>query len=189
MRKNGSRTRALAPQRRRVAPRFHEGRRAAGGGLVLGFFCRGRPDGARAGAKQTPSYATERLPARGAGQYGDGEVNRLEFGQGVHTALPMVIADELDADWAQMRGALAPAGDQYKDPAFGMQMTGGSGTIAHSWGQYREIGAGARDAVAAAAEQWKVPQNRSAPQGRGDRPGTARRRPTALAAAAEAAGA
>jgi isoquinoline 1-oxidoreductase beta subunit len=84
-------------------------------------------------------------------------VNRLEFGQGVHTSLPMVIADELDADWAQMRAELAPAGDAYKDPAFGMQITGGSGTIAHSFTQYREIGARARAMlVAAAAEQWKV---------------------------------
>jgi isoquinoline 1-oxidoreductase beta subunit len=69
----------------------------------------------------------------------------------------MVIADELDADWAQMRAELAPAGDAYKDPAFGMQITGGSGTIAHSFTQYREIGARARAMlVAAAAEQWKV---------------------------------
>jgi isoquinoline 1-oxidoreductase beta subunit len=84
-------------------------------------------------------------------------VNRLEFGQGVHTSLPMVIADELDADWAQMRAELAPAGEAYKDPAFGMQITGGSGTIAHSFTQYREIGARARAMlVAAAAEQWKL---------------------------------
>jgi isoquinoline 1-oxidoreductase beta subunit len=84
-------------------------------------------------------------------------VNRLEFGQGVHTSLPMVIADELDADWSQMRAELAPAGEPYKDPAFGMQITGGSGTIAHSFTQYREIGARARAMlVAAAAEQWKV---------------------------------
>jgi len=84
-------------------------------------------------------------------------VNRLEFGQGVHTSLPMVIADELDADWAQVRAELAPAADVYKDPAFGMQITGGSGTIAHSFTQYREVGARARAMlVAAAAEQWKV---------------------------------
>jgi isoquinoline 1-oxidoreductase beta subunit len=84
-------------------------------------------------------------------------VNRLEFGQGVHTALPMLIADELDADWTRVRAELAPADAVYKDPAFGMQMTGGSGSIAHSFTQYREVGARARAMlVAAAAQQWKV---------------------------------
>ena len=57
--------------------------------------------------------------------------------------------------WAT--GALAPAGEQYKDAAYGMQMTGGSGSIAHSFTQYREIGAKARAMlVGAAAAQWKV---------------------------------
>jgi isoquinoline 1-oxidoreductase beta subunit len=84
-------------------------------------------------------------------------VNRLEFGQGVHTALPMLIADELDADWTRVRAELAPAAAVYKDPAFGMQMTGGSGSIAHSFTQYREVGARARAMlVAAAAQQWQV---------------------------------
>ncbi len=88
-------------------------------------------------------------------------VNRLEFGQGVHTSLPMLIAEDLDCDWSQMRGELAPAADVYKDPAFGMQMTGGSGSIAHSYLQYREIGARARAMlVAAAADQWKLKPER-----------------------------
>lgn len=85
------------------------------------------------------------------------QVNRLEFGQGVHTALPMILADELDADWSQVRAELAPAADVYKDPLFGIQMVGGSGTIAHSFQQYRELGARTRAMlVAAAAERWKV---------------------------------
>jgi isoquinoline 1-oxidoreductase subunit beta len=85
------------------------------------------------------------------------QVNRLEFGQGVHTALPMMLADEMDADWSQVIAELAPAADVYKDPLFGMQMVGGSGSIAHSFQQYRELGAKTRAMlVAAAAEQWKV---------------------------------
>ena len=84
-------------------------------------------------------------------------VNRLEFGQGVQTSLPMVLADELDADWSQVTAELAPAADVYKDPLFGIQMVGGSGSIAHSFQQYRELGAKTRAMlVAAAADRWQV---------------------------------
>src|ERR1041384_2685532 len=84
-------------------------------------------------------------------------VNRLEFGQGVQTSLPMVLADELDADWSQVVPELAPAANVYKDPVFGIQMVGGSGSIAHSFQQYRELGAKTRAMlIAAAAERWKV---------------------------------
>jgi isoquinoline 1-oxidoreductase beta subunit len=129
---------------------------AAGGGLVLGFFL---PTGGRLAqaAEAKPVYAPNAFLRVAPDNSVTVMVNRLEFGQGVHTALPMVIADELDADWSQMRADLAPAADVYKDPAFGMQITGGSGTIAHSFTQYREIGARARAMlVAAASKQWQV---------------------------------
>src|SRR5437870_4843727 len=84
-------------------------------------------------------------------------VNRLEFGQGVQTSLPMILADEMDADWSQVVAELAPAADVYKDPFFGIQMVGGSGSIAHSFQQYRELGAKTRAMlVAAAADRWHV---------------------------------
>jgi isoquinoline 1-oxidoreductase beta subunit len=84
-------------------------------------------------------------------------VNRLEFGQGVQTALPMILADEMDADWSQVVAELAPAADVYKDPVFGIQMVGGSGSIAHSFQQYRELGGKTRAMlVAAAADRWKI---------------------------------
>jgi isoquinoline 1-oxidoreductase subunit beta len=84
-------------------------------------------------------------------------VNRLEFGQGVHTSLPMVLADEMDADWSQVIAELAPAAEVYKDPVFGIQMVGGSGSIAHSFQQYRELGAKVRGMlIAAAADRWRV---------------------------------
>src|SRR5215217_4091520 len=88
-------------------------------------------------------------------------VNRLEFGQGVQTSLPMILADEMDADWSTVIAELAPAADVYKDPLFGIQMVGGSGSIAHSFQQYRELGAKARAMlVAAAAERWNTTPDR-----------------------------
>jgi isoquinoline 1-oxidoreductase beta subunit len=94
------------------------------------------------------------------------QVNRLEFGQGVQTSLPMILADEMDADWSQVVPELAPAADVYKDPLFGIQMVGGSGSIAHSFQQYRELGAKTRAMlVAAAAEQWKVPADQCRTEG------------------------
>jgi len=84
-------------------------------------------------------------------------INRLDFGQGVQTSLPMILADELDADWSKVRsvhGSNAPA---YVDPVFGMHLTGGSGSIAHSYTQYRELGARTRAMlVSAAAAQWNT---------------------------------
>ena len=134
----------------------------AGGGLVLGFYVAG--GGGRfaraiaADAPPKPVSAPNAFLRIAPDNTVTIQVNRLEFGQGVHTALPMLIAEELDADWTQVRSALAPAGDAYKDPGFGIQMTGGSTAVKHSWQQYREIGARARAMlVAAAAEQWKVP--------------------------------
>ncbi len=85
------------------------------------------------------------------------QVNRLEFGQGVQTSLPMVLADEMDADWTHVVAELAPAADIYRDPVRGIQMVGGSGSIATSFTQYRELGARTRAMlVAAAAQRWNV---------------------------------
>src|SRR4030095_14494715 len=88
------------------------------------------------------------------------QVNRLEFGQGVNTALPMVLEDEMDAEWTQVVPELAPAADVYKDPVFGIQMVGGSGSISHSFQQYRELGAKTRAVwIGAAADRWRFSPN------------------------------
>jgi isoquinoline 1-oxidoreductase beta subunit len=127
-----------------------------GGGLVLGFFVPGTSRFANAQAAK-PTYAPNAFLHIAPDNTVTVVVNRLEFGQGVNTSLPMLIAEELDADWSQVRSELAPAADVYKDPVFGIQITGGSGTINHSFTQYREIGARARAMlVAAAAQQWQV---------------------------------
>ena len=87
-------------------------------------------------------------------------VNKSEMGQGVATSLPMIAADELEADWKQIRFKEAPAGDKYKDPAWGMQLTGGSTSVMHMMEPLRKAGATAREMLlAAAAQTWEVLQS------------------------------
>jgi isoquinoline 1-oxidoreductase beta subunit len=83
----------------------------------------------------------------------------LEMGQGTYTGLATILADELDADWSQVRVESAPANAKlYANLAFGMQGTGGSSGVANSWPQLREAGAKARAMlVMAASNQWHVP--------------------------------
>lgn len=84
-------------------------------------------------------------------------VNRLEFGQGVQTALPMILAEELDADWSLVRSRHGSNDAAYVDPLFGIHLTGGSHSVKNSFTQYRELGARARAMLmSAAAARWKV---------------------------------
>jgi isoquinoline 1-oxidoreductase subunit beta len=84
-------------------------------------------------------------------------VNKSEMGQGVYTSLPMIVADELDADWKNVRMEVAPAADAYKDPAWGTQSTGGSSSIRHMYEPLRKAGAAAREMLLlAAAREWNV---------------------------------
>ncbi|MDD0809454.1 xanthine dehydrogenase family protein molybdopterin-binding subunit [Curvibacter sp. RS43] len=84
-------------------------------------------------------------------------INRLDFGQGVQTALPMILAEELDADWSRVKSVHGSNDPAYIDPVFGMHITGGSGSIAHSFMQYRELGARTRAMlVQAAAARWQL---------------------------------
>jgi isoquinoline 1-oxidoreductase beta subunit len=80
-----------------------------------------------------------------------------EMGQGVLTAIPMLLAEELDADWSKVSVEQAPVDKAYNNPMFGMQVTGGSTTVRAHWEPLRKAGAAAREMlVAAAAAQWKV---------------------------------
>src|SRR5271167_1321932 len=84
----------------------------------------------------------------------------VEMGQGAYTGIATVAAEELDADWTQVRVESAPAdAKRYANLAFGtIQGTGGSSAMANSWTQLREAGGKARAMLlAAAAKEWKVP--------------------------------
>ena len=83
---------------------------------------------------------------------------QVEMGQGVYTSIPMILAEELDADLAQVTLEHAPPNDKlYGNPVFGLQVTGNSNSIRAFWKPLRNAGAGARAMlVQAAAQQWQV---------------------------------
>jgi isoquinoline 1-oxidoreductase beta subunit len=87
-------------------------------------------------------------------------VKHVEMGQGTYTGLPTLVAEELDADWSQIRAEGAPAdAEQYNNLFWGpAQGTGGSTALPNSYEQLRKAGAAARAMlVAAAAAKWNVP--------------------------------
>ena len=84
-------------------------------------------------------------------------VDRSEMGQGVATALPMLLAEELEADWNKIAIEFAPAAEVYFNPDFGAQGTGGSSSVRVAFTPLRQAGAAAREVlISAAAQQWKV---------------------------------
>ena len=84
--------------------------------------------------------------------------DRAEMGQGVYTALPMLLAEELGADLDSIRIEFAPPGDAYINNLMGGQVTGASSSVRDAWPKLRKAGAQAREMlIAAAAKQWDVP--------------------------------
>jgi isoquinoline 1-oxidoreductase beta subunit len=83
-------------------------------------------------------------------------INHLEMGQGVNTAMAQLIAEELECDWTKIKSVSAEVDPVYNSP-MGVQMTGGSTSIATTWVQYRTIGANMREMLRqAAAKRWGV---------------------------------
>ena len=82
-------------------------------------------------------------------------VDESEMGQGVWTALPMIIAEEMELDWSKIQVIQAPVD---KD-RFGNQGTGGSASVRASWKKLRKAGAVAKEMlIEAAARKWSVPK-------------------------------
>jgi isoquinoline 1-oxidoreductase beta subunit len=87
-------------------------------------------------------------------------VGNSEMGQGVLTALSMIIADELEADWSRVQVKQAPAADAFKNPIIGGQVTVASASVRGFYEALRKAGAAGRAMlIKAAAETWKVPED------------------------------
>ena len=126
----------------------------AGGGLIVGFTLPGAARLAQAAGKDAQINAYLRIAT-------DNNITVVcglsEMGQGVHTAIPMLIAEELDADWSRVRVEQAGVDKAFVNPIFGIQATGGSTAVRGNWEPMRKAGAAARAMlIAAAAETWKV---------------------------------
>ena len=115
----------------------------AGGGLVLGLYLPRRL--AFAATESARQFSLTPLVRIGA----DGSVTIIvgqsEMGQGIATSVPMIIADELEADWSKVRFQQAPAEPAFGDPERGgTQSTGGSRSIRSMLMYWRRLGAAGR---------------------------------------------
>ena len=132
---------------------------AVGGGLLISLYV---PELELARA-QSPATGGKVFAPNAFVRIGTDEIvtviaNHSEMGQGVYTSLPMLLNEELEADWSKVRVEPAPVDAAYNHTAFGIQMTGGSTTTTSEWERYRKMGAAARVMlVQAAAQQWNVP--------------------------------
>ena len=128
---------------------------AAGGALLLGFRL---PTAASASPKAGDTFAPNafiRIDRQGGVTL---IMPQVEMGQGVYTAVAMILAEELDVRWEQVRLEAAPPNDKlYGNPTFGIQVTGNSNSIRAFWMPLRKAAAGARAMlIEAAARRWKV---------------------------------
>jgi isoquinoline 1-oxidoreductase beta subunit len=123
-----------------------------GGGLVIGFMV---PGAGRIARAQAAAAAGPFVPNAFLRIGRDDTVTVLlahsEMGQGIWTTLPMLIAEELDADWSKIKVEHAPAAPVYVHTSFGAQMTGGSSSTWSEFERYRQAGATARAMIVQAA--------------------------------------
>ncbi len=129
----------------------------AGGGLALGLALPARVQAWRAPETRFAPNAWIRI-------HGDGRIRlvvaRSEMGQGVMTALPMLLAEELEVPMDRVRAEFADADPAYVNRLVGQQLTGGSTSVREAWTRLREAGAAAREMlIEAAAITWGVPES------------------------------
>ncbi len=144
----------MAQQTNLVRRCFLKASAVAGGGLVLGFYL--PLSGRLAAAAEPDSFAPNAFIRIAPDDSITIVVNKSEMGQGVYTALPMLVMEELDGDWSKVRVESAPAAPAYYHTQWGpYQGTGGSSSVNSTWDQLRRAGATARAMlVAAAAKAW-----------------------------------
>lgn len=129
----------------------------AGGGLILGVHLPGSRHSVGAAEQPASGVTLNAFVRIGADESVTVVVNHSELGQGPYTSIPMVVAEELDADWSKVRYEPAPVDPAYNHTLFGIQMTGGSTSTWTEWERVRQAGAAARQMlVAAAADHWKI---------------------------------
>ncbi|HEX5653276.1 MAG TPA: xanthine dehydrogenase family protein molybdopterin-binding subunit [Chitinophagaceae bacterium] len=129
-----------------------------GGGLLLSFHIPAFGKGLRAGFTPAPvDFAPNAFIRIGADDMVTIICNHSEMGQGAYTSIPMMIAEELDADWSKVKFESAPVDPAYNHAQWGMQATGGSTTTLAEYDRLRKAGASGRAMlIAAAAQTWAV---------------------------------
>ena len=139
----------------------------AGGGLMLAFLlpdlaCNSNNNSAGTAAACDPLQPSAYLKIES-----NGDITicfaRQEMGQGVNTSLPMIVAEELDADWSKVKTEIMTYNKdltRLNDPKPGeYYSTGGSQSVIQDWSEMRKVGATAKAMlVSAAAKKWKVPE-------------------------------
>jgi isoquinoline 1-oxidoreductase beta subunit len=129
---------------------------AGSAGLVIGLYLPGKYEALAGLPPKSPS------PINAWVQIASDDsvtllIDKSEMGQGISTALTMILAEELDLDWKKVKTEFAPAAPQYFNPIFGLQGTGGSCSVRGSWEPLAKAGAAAREMlISTAAKRWGV---------------------------------
>jgi isoquinoline 1-oxidoreductase beta subunit len=145
----------MEPLGRSSRRQFLKASATVGGGLVLGVAL---PDSL---LKPAAAQATTAMPNAWVKIGSDNSITilsaRSEMGQGVYTAMPTLVAEELEVDLGNIKVEIAPAAEPYINAMLGGQITGGSTSVAEGYDKLRMAGAQARTMlVSAAAQKWGV---------------------------------